>query len=117
MKILFYDGQKSYLRVRFWVVIICIFAAIQSCKSTSKAKQEMVPVESVEQANLLIEQYHGKAANFRLPVPQTTNLTLHGEAVSRDIAMAIITDHILAKGWLPNGFDEKGQIRYYKYSE
>ena len=117
MKMFSYDGQKSYLRVRSWLVIICIFAAMQSCKSASETKQEMVLMESVEQASLLIGQYHGKAADFILPVPQNRDLTLRGETVSRDIAMAIITDRILAKGWLPNGFEEKGQIRYYKYSE
>ena len=117
MKIFSYDGQQFFLRFRLWLVIICIFAAMQSCGSTSEAKQEMVIIESVEQAKLLIEQYHGKAADFTLPIPQNRNLTLRGEIVSRDIAMAIITDQILAKGWLPNGFEQKGQVRYYKYSE
>jgi hypothetical protein len=76
-----------------------------------------VVVESVEQANQAIEQYQGKAADFVLPISQDRELTLRGQVVPRDLAMAVITDQILAKGWLPDGFEVKNQVRYYKYSQ
>jgi hypothetical protein len=104
-------------RITLWFAIGCTFVAMQSCGGLTKAKQEIMVIESVEQAKQAIEQYHGKAADFVLPIPQDRELTLHGEVVSRDVAIAVITDQILARGWMPNGFDAKGQIRYYKYSQ
>jgi hypothetical protein len=90
---------------------------MQSCGSSFEAKQKAMVIESVEQAKQAIEQYHGKAADFVLPIPQDKELTLQGEVVPRDIAMAIILDRILAKRWSPDSFEVKGQVRYYKYSE
>jgi hypothetical protein len=99
------------------LAISCIVAVTQSCKNPLYIKQRMVVVESVEQAKQVIEQYQGKAVDFILPIAQDKDLTLGGEAVPRDVAMAIITDRILAKGWLPAGFEVKGQVRYFKYSQ
>jgi hypothetical protein len=90
---------------------------VQSCDSNHKTIQETTVIASVEQATQVIAQYNGKPTDFVLPIAQDENLTLRGEVVSRDVAMAIINDRILAKGWMPNGFEEKGQVRYYKYSQ
>jgi len=104
-------------QIRLWLAISCTVAVVQSCKNFPDVKQEIVAIESVEQAKQVIEQYQGKAADFVLPISQDKNLTLGGGVVPRDLAMAIITDQILAKGWLPAGFEVKGQVRYYKYSQ
>jgi hypothetical protein len=104
-------------QIRFWLAINCTVAVVQSCKNSPDIKQEIVAIESVEQAKQVIEQYQGKAVDFVLPISQDKNLTLGGGVVPRDLAMAIITDQILAKGWLPAGFEVKGQVRYYKYSQ
>jgi hypothetical protein len=106
-----------FSQVRLWLAISCTIATMQSCKNSSDIKQEIVVIESVEQAKQAIEQYQGKAVDFVLPVSQDKNLTLGGEVIPRDAAMAVITDQILAKGWLPAGFEVKGQVRYYKYSQ
>ncbi len=106
-------------QARLWLALSCTVAVVQSCKNSPdvKLKQETVAIESVEQAKQVIEQYQGKAVDFVLPISQDKNLTLGGGVVPQDLAMAIITDQILAKGWLPAGFEVKDQVRYYKYSQ
>lgn len=104
-------------KIRLWWALSCTVAVVQSCKNSSDVKQETLVIESVEQAKQAIEQYQGKAVDFVLPISQDKSLTLGGGEVPRDLAMAIITDQILAKGWLPAGFEVKGQVRYYKYSQ
>jgi hypothetical protein len=106
-----------FSQVCLWLAVSCTVAVTQSCKSSPDIKQGIVVVESVEEAKQVIEQYQGNAVDFVLPISQAKDLTLGGEAVPRDVAMAIITDRILAKGWLPAGFEVKGQVRYFKYSQ
>jgi len=105
----------THLRV-FSFVISCFFIVIQSCNK-QPIKQEAVVIASVEQAKQAIIQQQGKAADFVLPISQDRDLTLHGADVSREAAMAIITDCILEKGWMPDSFEDKGRVRYYKYSQ
>lgn len=52
-------------------------------------------------------------ARFELWVPK--NLTLEGEVVSLEAAMAILTDAILANNYVLDGFSESPQGRVYKY--
>jgi hypothetical protein len=50
---------------------------------------------------------------FELWVPQ--NLTLRGQPVRADVAMAILGDKIIGMGFLPDGFAEADGGRSYKY--
>jgi hypothetical protein len=65
----------------------------------------------------LLSQIDGLASNsdqtFELWVPR--NLTLRGQPARGDVAMAIVLDKILGKGYEPDGFDEDEGGRTYKY--
>ncbi len=65
-------------------------------------------IETVKEAIAIIDEYQGEPQNFQLPI----SLKLL-EPVG--INMAIITDRILEKGWLPNGYKERDEIRIFKY--
>jgi len=51
--------------------------------------------------------------SFELEIP--SDLTLRGNPVPNDVAMAIIVDAILAKGYWPDGYTESATGRVYKY--
>ncbi|MCC4589967.1 hypothetical protein LL974_02330 [Xanthomonas campestris pv. cannae] len=68
----------------------------------------MKPVESVEEAQLLVDSFEGSPSDFRLQIPDRLNDS-HG------INIAIITDRILARGWEPDGFVQEGDHRIYRY--
>jgi|GEM_PF-3488106 len=89
---------------------------VQACNKHQTNSQEAMQIESVEQAKQLIKECNTGPEKFVLPIPTSHPLTVQGQEVSADIAMAIITDEILAKGWMPDGFEEKNGMRYYKYS-
>ena len=100
--------------------LICAFlwVAIQGCNEVPHSKQNLImTVESVEQAKQLLQSYNGKPTDFLLPISTHKNLTLLGKEVPMDAAMAIIGDQILKKGWMPNGFEERAGVRYYKFSK
>ncbi|MEO0536785.1 MAG: hypothetical protein AAF215_23350 [Cyanobacteria bacterium P01_A01_bin.123] len=68
----------------------------------------MNPITKVEEALLKIDQFFGTASELRLPISDSLNDSV-------GINMAIITDKILAKGWIPNGFEAKDGYRVYLY--
>ena len=55
----------------------------------------------------------GPRQRFELWVPE--HLTLRGQTAHSDVAMAIILDKILSKGYEPDGFAEAAGGRTYKY--
>ncbi len=55
----------------------------------------------------------GLNQRFELWVPE--HLTLRGQPARSDVAMAIILDKILSKGYEPDGFVEAVGGRTYKY--
>lgn len=67
-----------------------------------------VPVQDVEQAIMLVEAFSGRAEDFTLAVSDE----LQDEI---GINMALITDHILKKGWEPDGFSQQDGYRLYRY--
>lgn len=69
---------------------------------------DVTPIMSVEGATQAIASFEGNAEDFELPI--SVELL---DPVGMN--MAIITDAILAKGWMPNGFEDKGDRRIYKY--
>ena len=70
----------------------------------------MEPITTVKQALQQIEQFTGTVSEFELPIANTLN-----DAVG--INMAIITDKILQKGWMPNGCREEEGFRVYRYRD
>jgi hypothetical protein len=73
-------------------------------------------ITSVEQAQKLLQDYQGPAEEFELEIP-LTGLTLRGQPIAMSLVMAILTDQVLAKEWWPNGFNDYGGVRYYRYSQ
>ncbi len=67
-------------------------------------------IESIDEALELINSYSGKVEDFELSI--STKL-LDNVGVS----MAIITDKILSKGWIPQGYREETGKRIYRYTD
>ena len=107
----------SKLRVVIsWIIILGGLSFLPACSSKGNNEQKPMQIESVEQAVQLIKDYKSEPDGFLLPIPLNRQLTLRGEKVLSDVAMAVITDQVLDKGWMPAGFEEKEGVRYYKYS-
>ena len=70
----------------------------------------VTPAEAVEDAISIIESYEGAAEDFELPVADSLL-----DPVGMN--MAIITDRILARGFEPNGFEQKDGFRVYRYKD
>lgn len=70
----------------------------------------MNPITTIEEANRIIMEYRGAASDFRLPIADSL---LDPAGVN----MAVITDMILAKGFMPDGFEQKDGYRLYRYKE
>lgn len=70
----------------------------------------MNPITNVQEALAMIDEYSGKASNFRLPVSNSLLDEL-------GLNMAIITDKIIEKGWMPNGFEIEEEYRIYLYKD
>lgn len=68
----------------------------------------MTPCRNIEEALEAIREFDGPANEFRLAVADT----LLDPAGAN---MAIVTDAILARGWLPDGYEDKGDYRLYRY--
>ena len=70
----------------------------------------MSPITTIEEANRIIEEYQGAASDFQLPIADSL---LDPVGVN----MAIITDYILARDFMPDGFEQKDGYRLYKYKD
>jgi len=68
----------------------------------------MEPIIDINEALTKVEEHHGPPEAFRLPISESINDSL-------GVNMAIITDAILKRGWLPNGFIQKDGFRIYLY--
>jgi hypothetical protein len=66
-------------------------------------------IRSVEEAQAMVRAFEGKPEDFRLPVPDDLQDPM-------GLNMAIITDSILERGWMPDGFVQKEGYRIYKYT-
>ena len=105
--------MKHVVSFREFLCFLLLLLASHTCFAIY---QKEMAVESVEQAKQSLKEYRGKPEDFHLLIPLDKLLTLHGKPVPLNVAMAIITDQILANGWMPNGFVDKGRVRYYQYS-
>ena len=68
----------------------------------------MTPITTVEQAIERIASYEGRAEDFQLPIAESLL-----DPVGMN--MALIGDHLLAKGFLPDGFEQREGYRLYRY--
>jgi hypothetical protein len=66
-------------------------------------------IKSIEEAKETIEKFEGKPEDFKLPISDDLQDPV-------GLNMAIITDSILERGWMPDGFDQKEGYRIYKYT-
>lgn len=73
-------------------------------------KHNMNPINSIEEAQEVIQAHNGKAEDFELPISDELQDPI-------GMNMAIILDSILAKDWEPNGFVQKNGYRVYIYKE
>lgn len=70
----------------------------------------MIIADSLQEALRLIATFEGSAADFQL--------TLSEQLLDPvGIHMAVITDHLLARGWEPDGFTQGDGFRAYRYRE
>ena len=70
----------------------------------------IVKLQDVETMLEQIQTHLGPASEFKLQVPDAMNDPI-------GINMSLISDGILAKGWLPNGFEQGDGYRIYEYVE
>jgi hypothetical protein len=68
----------------------------------------MNPYTEIEEARRAVEQFDGSPEDFLLPVSDEIQDPM-------GVAMVIITDTVLAKGWDLDGFDQRDGYRVYKY--
>ena len=68
----------------------------------------MTPFNDIEEARQAVEDYEGSPEDFVLPISDA----LQDPA---GVAMAIITDAVLAKGWNLDGFEQRDGWRIYRY--
>jgi hypothetical protein len=69
---------------------------------------------TVEQLVAEVEALPSGATSLELWVPH--QLTLRGEAVSKDIAMAVLIDKVLQQGLFPQGFTPHPAGAVYRYA-
>jgi hypothetical protein len=70
----------------------------------------MTLISSIDEGVRLIESFEGRPEQFVLHIPETL-------LDSVGMNMAIITDAILARGWQPNGFEQRQGFRIFRYTE
>ena len=68
----------------------------------------MKAIKNIEHAIRLIDAFEGRPEDFELAVSDELQ-----DPVGMN--MALITDHILKKGWVPDGFEEREGWRIYRY--
>ena len=75
----------------------------------------MSSVSSLEELLTQVDEVDPKrgSSSFTLWVP--SSLTLGGNAVTQDVAMAVVLDRVLSKGFFPDGFVAEGVGRRYNY--
>ena len=70
----------------------------------------MEPIKTIEEAMQCIESFEGLPKDFKLPISDQFQDPI-------GINMAIITDKILKRGWMADGFQQKEGYRIYRYKD
>ena len=69
----------------------------------------MEPVNRIKQATLYIESFEGEPEEFQLPISEELQDPI-------EMNMAISTETILKRGWMPDGLFQKEGCRIYKFT-
>jgi len=104
------------LRMRTLIVITILWTNMLCGCSRSLFQQHSEPQPSSGSVENLLTSVDGIAkdqSSFELFVPN--QLTLKGQPIRQDVAMAIVLDRILKHGLFPVGFEERQGGRLYKY--
>ena len=68
----------------------------------------MEPINSIEEAQIYLGSFDGEPEQFKLPISDELQDPM-------GMNMAIITDSILKKGFMPSGFEQMDGYRIYRY--
>jgi hypothetical protein len=68
------------------------------------------PFSIVSEAVLYVDAFQGTASELRLPITDV----LQDEM---GLNMALILDHVLARGWSPDGYEQRDGYRIYRYKD
>ena len=103
---------RPWLRRLFWK------GERQAAGELSRSGAELAGTDepdngSVEDLLGQVSLWHDTAEIADLWVPDV--LTLKGRTVGHDIAMAMVLDKTLSRGWLPGGFSPGKAGRWYHY--
>ena len=90
-------------RVAFFIGALTVALNIEGCDGHA-----MTPIGSVDEGVRLVDSFTGPPEEFQLAVPDSL---LDPVGVN----MAMITDHVLKRGWEPNGFTQARGYRIYRY--
>ena len=71
---------------------------------------KMTPFNDVDKATEYVDEFKGRPEKLELPISDELQDPL-------GINIALITDRILAKGWVPDGFKQEKGYRIYLYKE
>ena len=94
-------------KIKQILLALGVFTSIGGC-ANQELEVEMTPVRSIEEAVKQIESHEGSPSEFTLVIPDSLN-------DATGINMTIITDKILGRGWVPDGFSQKNGYRIYRY--
>lgn len=70
----------------------------------------MEPINTIQEAKKLIESFEGRPEDLKLPISDQLQ-----DAIG--INMTIITDSVLKRGWMLDGFEQKEGYRIYHYKK
>jgi hypothetical protein len=95
--------------------VLCLVASCAKKQDPTPTRDESAshdsspkPIASVDEGVRLVDSFKGKPEDFQLVVPDSL-LDASG------MNMAIITDRVLARDWLPNGFVQEHGYRIFHY--
>ena len=83
-------------------------------RADASAPADRIDTGTVEGLIQQVESWAPDASVAELWVPE--HLTLHGNSVAQDIAMAIVVDKLLNLGYFPDGFSAGTGGRLYRYN-
>jgi len=87
------------------LVFSLFFATLVAC-----GQEDPKPIASVEEGIRLVQSFKGKPQDFVLAIPDSL-------LDSSGINIAIITNEVLQRRWMPNGVTQRPGYRVFKYKE
>jgi hypothetical protein len=75
-----------------------------------QAESNVTPFTDVQEAVQYVLSFPGRPEEFKLPISDSLQDPI-------GMNMTLITDKILARGWEPDGYEQKKGHRIYRYKE